>query len=373
MELEVNAFITPSQFIDIKTGISYRAILDVSNNYDLPSFESPSLVNNYFYLADNDQIITRAFYAQSTFKLFANLEFVIGIRLEQMPKYKMGAIMSAGTPNYSKAKHTYDEDSIEFIPRFAAIYSFADSHILKFLYGKAANRPSFLQNSRNSFSGGLNDLKPENIQTLEINYIGIISNDITLNSSFFINTLENLITRVVEYDDLHNYKTWSGNAGKMTTRGAEISIQTRPFNRFNLEVSATFQKTKDKREGFEDIAVAYSPDFLSYFKASYKYNGLTLALTGYYVGSMETYWDETISNFNGTFGNRIGEKSPGYFNLGCNIRIENFPLKGFYLNTRVTNLFNKEIRYPAFTSNPWMNKGSLGHGREFLLNLGYQW
>ncbi|HLP45712.1 MAG TPA: TonB-dependent receptor, partial [Candidatus Kapabacteria bacterium] len=373
MEIELNGFITPSPRLDIKTGVSYRAILDASNNYDLPSFGSPSLVNNYFYLVGGEQIVTRAFYTQVNYKPFSKLELVAGVRLEQMPAYKMGAILAGGTPNYSKAEHTYNENSIEIIPRFAAIYSFNDNHVFKFLYGKAANRPSFLQNSRNSFSGGFEDLRPERIQTVELNYIAVISEDVTLNASFFANTLENLITRVVESDANHNYKTWSANAGEMVTHGVEITMQTRPVSHLNLELSTTFQQTQDKRKGFEDIAVAYSPDFLGYIKTSYKYKKLALALTGYYVSSMETYWDETIRNLNDTFGNRIGQKSPGYFNLSGNFRLEDFPIKGAFVNIKVYNLLNKEIRYPAFTSNPWMNMGSLGHSRQILLSVGCQW
>lgn len=376
MEIELNSFITPSSSLDIKTGISYRAILDVSNNYDLPSTGSPTLENNYFYLANNGHnghIVTRAFYAQFTYKPFTKLELVAGIRLEQMPKYKMGAIQAAGTPNYTKAEHIYNEDSLESIPRFAAIFSFNANHAVKLLYGKAANRPSFLQNSRNTFSGGLNDLKPERIQTFELNYIGIISEAITLNTSFFTNNLENLITRVVEFDPDYDYKTWSANAGQMVTKGVEITVQTRPFNHLNLELSATIQKTKDKQKKFENIAVAYSPDFLGYVKASYKYKKLILALTGYYVGRMETFWDETIHNTDGTYGNRIGLPSPGYFDLGANLRIEDFPVKGLFVNAKVSNLANAEIRYPTFTSNSWMDRGSLGPGRQFLINLGCQW
>ncbi|MCP5102533.1 MAG: TonB-dependent receptor [bacterium] len=371
--LELNAFITPSSRLDIKAGLSYRAILDVDNNYDLPSFGSPTLENNYFFLADDDQIVTRAIYTQIAYKPFANLELVAGVRLEQMPKYEMVAVSGGGTAFASTARHTYNADAVEIIPRFAAIYSVDDKNIFKILYGKATNRPSFLQNSRNSFSGGLVELEPESIQTLEINYIGVISSSFTLNASIFANTLENLITRVVESDENFNYKTWSANAGKMITKGLEVTLQARPFRHFNLELSATFQKTTDKREGFTGITTEYSPDFLGYVKASYKFKKFTAALTGFYVDNMETYWDETIHNPNNTFGNRIGERAPGYFNLGANLRVEDFLMKGLAVSVRVSNLLDEEIRYPTFTNNEWLDRGSLGHGRTFLVSAGWKW
>lgn len=371
-EAVLDAFITPFEGLDIKTGLYYKAVLDTNYMLDLPSFNNPALANNYSYLADGDEIVTQALFAQVTYKPFSNLELVAGVRLEQMPEYRLGTVIGGGTPNSVSLEGTYAEDKIELIPRIAAVYSFNDRNIVKLLYGKAINRPSFFQNTKNNLDPERGYLQPEWIETLELNYISAFSPKVTLNASIFWNTLENLVTRIVEFDADNNYKTWFDSAGKMVTKGVELTLQTRPFKDFSLELSGTYQETEDKTEGFENIDVAYSPNMLGYFKASYRYKKFTFAVTGNYVGEMETFWDETKTKPDGSFGNRIGEKVPGYFNLGANLRIEDILMKGLYLNLRVSNLLDEEIRYPTYTSNAWANRGTLGHPRFFMLTLGYK-
>lgn len=363
-EADLNCFIYPFANIEIKTGLLYRSILDVSNMYDLPSFFSTSLQNNYFYLSDGNDIITQAFYTQLNYLLFSNLTLVAGIRLEQMPKYSLGAILAGGTEDFMKIESTYNQDEIEIIPRFAAIYALNENHIFKFLYGQAINRPSFFQNTTNLLlEPGKGFLKPESIQTIEINYISSFSSNFTLNISVFRNTLENLITRVSESDNSGNYSTWSANAGKMITYGTELTLNTEPFENFRLELSGTFQETEDKRPGFENIDVAYSPKLLGYVKASYRRKGFTIALNGNYVGAMETFWDVLTSS-------RIGDRVDGYFLIGANFRLENIFLKGLFFNLKCSNLLDEQIRYPTFTNNDWATKGTIGLRRTILATIG---
>ncbi len=372
-ELDLNAFITASAALDIKTGLYYQSILDASNMYDLPSFGSSSFVNNYFYLPKGYSIETRAFYTQINYNPISNLTLVGGIRLEQMPKYGLEAILAGGTEDFKKVKNIYDQDEVEIIPRVAAIFKLNDRNIFKFLYGQAINRPSFFQNTQNLLlEPSKGTLKPESIRTLELNYISSFSSNFTLNTSIFYNTLDNLITRVAELDEQGNYQNWSANAGKMVTHGVELTINAEPFKNFRVELSGTFQETEDKRPDFRDIEVAYSPKILGYLKASYRSRNFTLAVTGNYVGAMETFWDETLENEDGTFGRRIGDRVDGYFVLGTNLRLDKLFNTELYFNLRCSNLLNEEIRYPTFTNNPWADRGTLGIGRTILASIGWK-
>ena len=158
---------------------------------------------------------------------------------------------------------------------------------------------------------------------------------------------------------------------KMVTDGIEISIQMEPMKNLYFDLSETYQKTKDKRPGYENITVAYSPNMLGYGKIMYCLNNdMTFSLTGNYVGEMETYWDETIKNPDGSFGNRIGEKTPDYFIFGANFRVDNLFYKGLYLNVRGSNLLNREIHFPTFTNNQWAVKGTIDYGISVLFTLG---
>lgn len=372
-EGEFNAFITPSPYLDITAGLYYRAVLDVSNLYDLPSFNMPLLVNNYYYLRGGEEIITRALFTQAEYTPFKNLKLVAGIRLEQMPPYGLAATTAGGTDRHSEVEGIYDMDEVEIIPRFAVLYAFSEKHRLKLLYGKASNRPSFFQNTKNSLDPLRDNLAAEHIQTWELNYIGALWPTLTLNISVFSNHLDNLVTRIVRFDHRGDYQTWFGNAGRMETAGIEFTIQAEPFRNLRTEVSGLFQKTRDRRTGYETIDVAYSPGCLAYLKASYRPDkSISLALTGRYVGEMEPFWDESIVNQDGTHGARIGERVPGYINLDVNLRLRNLFHSGLYLNIRCANILNKEIRSPTFTNNPWADRGTLGYGRRFLITLGWE-
>ncbi|UCH94611.1 MAG: outer membrane beta-barrel protein [Candidatus Aminicenantes bacterium] len=373
-EGELNTFINAHPNLDITAGLYYRSIFNANNKYDLPSFGAPSAENNHSFLVDGDEIVTRALFTQINYTPFDSLRLVAGIRLEQSPEYGLGATHTVGDQLIFKRSAIYDRDKIEFIPRLAALYYLNDRNIFKLLYGGAINRPSFFQNTRNSLDPEREDLEPESIQTLELNYVGILSSRLTLNVSLFRNVLNKLITRVVRFDDEGNYATWSENAGKIITYGMELTQIAEPIDNFRIELSGTFQETKDKREDFKDIPVAYSPKFLGYFKASYRTEWFTLALTGNYVGAMESFWDRAKPDPDGVIrsGGRIGEKVDDYFVLGANLRLRDLFIDGLFLNIKCSNLLDEEIRYPTFTNNEWINKGTIGIRRTFLVTLGYK-
>ncbi len=372
LEIEANVFITPTSNLNIATGLYYRTILDAANSFDLPSFNNSNLENTHIFLSSGDNIVTRSIYSQIQYTPLEKLRLVAGLRLEQSPAYQIEKTQTNQTTTIHQYGR-YDKDNIEMIPRFAAIYYINQKNVLKLLYGKAINRPSFEQNRINIFAPDLPILEPEVIDTVELNYIASLAPQFNLNVSFFSNTLNNLITRIVENDLNDEYRTWSGNAGKMVTHGLEITMNSHPFKNFALEVSGTFQKTTDKRQGYEHITVAYSPQTLGYLKASYRFNkNMTIGLTGNYVGSMETYWDETSLNSDNSHGKRIGKKAPGYFVCNANLRFENVGFNRLYLNMRCSNLFNADIRYPTTTINQWLDQGTLGIKRSFRISAGWK-
>jgi outer membrane receptor for ferrienterochelin and colicin len=372
-EGEANAFFNPTKKIDITAGLYYRAILNATDMYDLPSFGIPLLENTTLSLAEGDDIVTRALYSQITYSPVKSLRLVAGVRLEQSPKYGLVSNQTVGGNLPIVNSGTYSRDNIEFIPRLAALLYLNENNVFKFLYGEAINRPSFAQNAQNALNSAYPVLQPESIQTVELNYISTFSSRFSLNASVFRNTLKNLITRVVRIDDAGNYESFSDNAVKMVTNGAELTINTEPIEYLRVELSGTYQDTKDKTQGYENIAAAYSPKFLGYLKASFLGVGFKISLTGTYVGPMETFWDKALQNPDGSIGEgRIGDRVDGYFIMGANLRVDDLFVDGVFLNIKCSNLFDEDIRYPTFTNNPWAARGTLGFGRSFLVSLGYK-
>ncbi|MFC1853619.1 TonB-dependent receptor [candidate division CSSED10-310 bacterium] len=376
LEGELDFIINPFSDLNITVGLYHRNITNAYSTFHVPSVGIAPVLNQYAGL--DDDIMINAFFTQLNYKPLDALKVVAGVRLEQMPAYSLYKIDP--DPNdetkFIKSKGVYDEDEIEVIPRLALIYSVTENNIIKFFYGKANNRPSFYQNSKNSLDPTIEDLEPEYIDTLELNYIALLFSKVTLNASVFRNTLDNLITRVSEFDfEQGEYKSWSSNAGKMITNGAELTLHVRPVDNLNIELSVTYEKTEDEIN--EDIAVPYSPQVLGYFKVSYSYDSkFNLSMTGRYVDEMETYWDITpqdASDPDSAEKGRIGERVDSYFTMDANLRYNNLLMDGLYVNLRASNLLDQEIRYPTTTfNNRWADKGTIGQDRTFMLSLGFK-
>lgn len=367
---ELNLFYNPNDKLNLMFGVSYNKLNDFVDYIYLPL-----LSFNYYYseLKDGDSIDTRSIYAQLNYKFSEKFKIVAGARLEQMPEFdmqrKLGHFDPVNDPlfgTYSVNQVTYDQTDAKFIPRLALIYSPNDKNIIKLLYGQAINRPSFFQNIDLLNNPDSTTLLPEEIQTIELNYIGQLSSKFSVSVSLFRNFLDKLIFRS-QFFVGGAYTEYYANTGEMTTNGVELTLNIRPSDQFYMELSGTYQDTKDKRDGLEDVDVGYSPNFLGYFKASYFFNkDISIALTGNYVGKMEAYYDATTEA-------RLGKEVDAYFLLGANLRIRNLFGNGVFLNIRGSNLLDKDVLFPATSNNNlFATNGTVGSGLSFLVSLGWK-
>jgi outer membrane receptor protein involved in Fe transport len=375
---ELLIFFDPSSRLNITLGFHHNRVQKILQEYTVPAF---NLDFYHFSLADGESMVTNSIYTQFNYKISNPLKIVAGFRLEQTPDYKMQ--LKLGNPDildptdpgwgtYTTTQAIYSHSKIEIIPRLALIYAVNENNYFKFLYGKAINRPSFFQNT--DLLGGLPQLEPETIQTLELNYLGNLTSRFSVSLSLFHNMLDKLIFRTLGFTDIGEYYSYQANIGEMTTNGLELTLSYRPSKKFSLEASGTYQDTKEKRpDFFEEGDPGYSPRFLGYLKASFFFNRETsLAITGNYVDSMEAYWDHTLENPDGSFGRRLGDKVDGYFLLGANLRFRDLFGTGLYINLRGSNLLDQEIRYPTTSNNSnFISRGTIGRGISFLFSIGY--
>ncbi|MGE5342599.1 MAG: TonB-dependent receptor plug domain-containing protein [Candidatus Omnitrophota bacterium] len=372
---EFNLFIDPSANLNLTFGLNYQNIFNLSNRVNLPKL---GYISNNRKLAEEDSIVTESLFAQINYKISDKFKVVAGARLDKTPAYNLQNNVVNGdptSPNFGTYTATLVDISYtktEFIPRLALLYSPNSRNVIKLLYGEALNRPSPFQHMAMLLNPALPLLEPEKIRTFELNYVGQISKRFSLSMSLFNNSLNKLIFRTIGV--VGNQVTqYYSNVGKMQTNGAELIINTIPFNNFNLELSATYQDTKDKRAGFENITPGYSPKFLGYLKTSYFItNDISLALTGNYVDKMEAYWDASLKNPDNSYGRRIGNPVNAYFLLGANFRARNLFGTGLFLNISGTNLLDKEIFYPTTSNNSgFFPYGTMGKGLAFLVTLGW--
>jgi outer membrane receptor for ferrienterochelin and colicin len=192
-----------------------------------------------------------------------------------------------------------------------------------------------------------------------------------LSVNLFRNKLQGLLTHQLEVMPNNVLRSFTSNAGHWKTQGAELTLQAQPTEAWQLEWGATYQTTQNLDNS--EIAIAYSPHLLGQMKLAYRVNSKTqVSLTGYYVSEMESYFDPTKKNTAGGLGTRIGDTGGNYAVLGTNIHLQDCGIKGSFANLRVSNLLNQEIRYPTTLENTWADKGLVGYGRTFMLNVGYQ-
>lgn len=96
---------------------------------------------------------------------------------------------------------------------------------------------------------------------------------------------------------------------------------------------------------------------------------MTYAAYAHYVAAMKADWDFVVGNEEGVV-ERIGEKVPGYWNLGLNLRWDPKGA-GPYANLNVSNLLDAEIRYPANELTDFA-RGLIGPGRVITATVGWE-
>jgi outer membrane receptor protein involved in Fe transport len=367
-EGELTLFWKPSENLDITLGAGYEKFYDYVDRIRFPLLAA-SLRN--FELNEGDAYETRSAYIQLNFRPSKAIKITAGARVEQVPEFTVQLREGHADPadplfaTTTVTQSLYPKSDTQFIPRLALIFFPNENHAIKLLYGQALNRPSFFQIIDTAFLA-VATLEPETIQTLELNYIGTLSPKFTVSLSLFHNMLDKLIYRSQVFIG-GQYISAFGNVGEITTTGAEITVTAKPSKSFQLELSGTYQDTKDKRTGLKDIDVGYAPKLLGYIKAALFLNkDISIAVDGIYVDEMYSFYDADAAAY-------LGQKVDGYFLLGANLRIRNLFGTGMFLNIRGSNLLNTEIHYPATSNNNlFAPLGTIEKGVSILATLGFR-
>jgi outer membrane receptor for ferrienterochelin and colicin len=366
--------------LDISFGAYYNIVFRDKLVVDAPNL-SDNYVNLDAGLSRDNRKQTWAIFSQASYSISKKLSFLAGLRVEQTPSYKINYAVRfdpSQTYTYLSRQGTYQYGKPYLIPRLALLYHINDNNHLKLMYGVAIKQASMGENMDIVRYPDREQLKPADMNTMEMNYIGLISNKFSFNFSLFQNNVNNLISRTNQIEN-GVMRLFNTNSGKLKTLGSEFGMQLKLTSNFNSTFSVVYQKSKNLQKGYSNIALEYAPKLLAYTTLSYKfYKNATIGLSGYYVDEMETYWRPATSLPGDTRdpiqliadGNRIGDKSPAYLLLNSNLRFNNLFKKNMYLNAYIYNLLNTEVRYPTTRSNDEFEKGTLGYNRYFCIEFG---
>jgi len=346
-----------------------------NNAYSFYTVPQLGLYGTEYGLDNGTKLKQYAVFSQFEYTPHPKFSFIAGGRFDKVLKYDVfhlenGGLDSIITPTDTLhqiyEQFSYDRDKIDFIPRLAMIYRINSNSIMKFLYGRAINRPSLFQIVINR-----KKLAPEYIETYELNYISILSRYLSTNISFFRNTMENLIVRRFYVTGNGNLIQDYSNTGKIQNHGAEVAFYYDPVDILSVTGSFTWQYAEDKRDGFENRDVEYSPELIWSLKTTYRLSeNFYFSLSGKYMDEMETHWDVTLQNDDGSFGRRIGDRSKASFILDANLHISKLLKDGYYGNLRISNLLDNDTLYPTYVDNTWGDKGMIRDGRMFYITVG---
>jgi len=334
-------------------------------------------------LPRGDTYSTDAAFLQLDYSPFTDIHLIGGLRLEHLEPYSivytrgvvsgdpgdLRLIDSAGNRNLYSATYHPKNDGISLVSRLGILYAINESSTIKFLWGQSMKQPSFSENHR-QLPKGKPFLNAAKMNTFEVNYLLSFPAFLSLNLSAYYNRLEDLISTKNLFNQVTNeWEIYSISGGEMETSGLEFGLEIYPLKNLIMNISLTYQKSKDLRVGYENIEPGYAPDWLGYFDVTYSFTeDITATLIGRYIGETKTYWatDTTPDK-----GYRIGAAIEPYLVLDANIRVTNVFLKGLFASLKVNNILDQDIRFPTTLTNDWADKGTLGFNRGVNFSLGY--
>ena len=364
--------------IEVLIGLYTRNVIELMQVADFPQI-SIKRGDGEIMIPRNDYISTQAIYSQITLNHNNIIHVIGGIRFEHLSPYKIlysrGVSTLDTTVNLPVSERVYInkniqpvDDGIALTPSIAVLYDINEKNVLKLMYGTAIKQPTFMDNLRQTILSQP-FLKPQRISTFELNYLSTITKNINTNISIFYNHLYNLITQTNEFSPETGWKFLGTNEGELATTGVEANFRYQIFNKTCSNFSIIYQETKNIEPGFEKYDIGYSPKILGNISFHYYFvKNVSIAITGKYIGKMKTAWQ---TNTTPEEGQRISDAIPAYSTFDTNLRFNNLFNSSFALNLGIKNILDEEIRYPTTKSNSWVDKGYLGFGRRFFINIYY--
>jgi len=268
------------------------------NYYDSPGHEE---------FVDSRNSSVWALYMQDEFHILDNLILNAGLRHDHYSTF-------GGSTN----------------PRIALLYEPLSGSAFKLIYGSAFRAPNAYElyfESKESGEKSNPDLKPEKIRTYELVYEQYLGKNIKAAVSGFIYRIKDLISQTLDTtDSMLVYR----NSDEIRTKGIELELEGRLWNRLHGRISYTYQRAIDGSSG---KIISNSPQHLA------KLNILAALLKDrLFAGIEEQYTGRRVT----LQGNRTREA------LITNITIfgKNI-IKGAELSGSIYNLFNSRYSDPG--------------------------
>lgn len=319
--------------------------LEFEYSKSIPPYANDQVLgNSYKFEGENAKIIEQeltieeqklATFAQISYAIFSNLNFVIGGRYDYSKRYQ-------STLN----------------PRISLVYNPFKNTSFKFIYGTAFQAPSlFYQYEQFGASTtvmlSVDEIKKTNpswelenqiVKTFELSGNQLINENFKINISGYHSVLENLIERVNFSDSVYN-KYFSTadttiysngfrneNIGKQIISGIDFRVEYSISKNFYTNLSYSFiDAYSEKSTGNSPVPRIAKHKFWFGFSYQDLFKYFTLSARMKYFGDI--YNCNRTSFPNGT--------QPGYFNIDANLLIKNL-VKHTSFYVRIENILNSK-------------------------------
>ncbi len=360
LEVELDVIWRPAETFNLVAGLHSKTIRDTAYRIHLPApMDAPDgEIRGRYRTSDRE---TRSVFAQANYAPWDPLRLTLGARLEQYMSFESRAYVRYGEDAYPSTDRFNTGERIYAIPRAAAVWTPSDGHIVKLMYGEANKPFSALDIAIIELEKGiLRELAPEEIETMEVNYL-VSHGPVGLSLSLFRNNIENLRTVRLEATEGGDIVPVRDNSGRMVSVGGEAILTARPTPCLNLELSAAYQETEDRTGG--DLSLSHSPRLLAKVKAEYRRGSWTLGVSGRYVDDMDPHRPLEVP---ASFDLRSSDDSVVF---DANLRYVH-ARSGLFAAVHVANLLDGTVRYPA-TENALFRYGLLDEGRRISGTVGW--
>lgn len=307
-----------------------------------------------------EPFVTQDLFAEAGWQLIEPVRLTAGSRVSLLPAAYRNTRRDVQTGAVSLAEAELD-DTRPVSHRLSLLWNPGPRQVVKLIWGNA---------TQDVDDRSLAD--PQRIATLELNTT-LTDPRWSVSASLFRNDIRNILRTIQVLDPATgNYAPIDDNSGRWRTHGLELILDLAPRPDLNLSASLTWQRTEDRQS---DIDPGYSPALLATLQADWRHGPLTYAVSASYVDAMDADWNFVRGPVAGVV-ERIGERVPGDWNLGVNLRFDprgtaRVTMAGRpYFALHVSNLLDTDNRYPANELTAFEH-GLIGPGRTVTATLGY--
>ncbi|MDD5717437.1 MAG: TonB-dependent receptor plug domain-containing protein [Sulfuricurvum sp.] len=214
--------------------------------------------------------------------------------------------------------------------RTSLLFQPSNKHIIKVMAGNSYRLPSWQEMyvANNPARIGNENLSPELVKSIEVQYINKLSSSLTAGFNLFY--LKN-------YDQIvRNASNQFINAGRNVVQGGEAELRGNFTSADTVFLSYSYINGKVKDSSGYESSLPYTASHL--IKASYSYDisdTLTLGGIWNYVGSKKRHLNDTR------------DELASYNTLDLSVGINMNETKGWYVQGSIKNIGNTIVRYPS--------------------------